>query len=237
MLTGIMHLEILWIDEQYRGLGLGRDLVLQAEKIGQKKGYPASQTWTFSFQAPDFYQSIGYKVLGIFKGYIGGITEYVLLKRFDTDLQSFHMKKKVKKEEFSISEDISMESREILRDGLGKYNNRHVGELRKKNPQIQIKLITKKDNQVIGGIRAGTTLGTMYLDYLWIDERYRDQGYGRDLLRAAEKTAKENGCISGQAWVLSFQSPEFFQKLSYEIFGVSDGYPDSIKEYFLIKRY
>ncbi|MFX0095482.1 MAG: GNAT family N-acetyltransferase, partial [Candidatus Hodarchaeota archaeon] len=52
MLTGVMHLEVLWVDEKYRGRGYGRDLVLQAERIGRAKGYPASQTWTFSFQAP-----------------------------------------------------------------------------------------------------------------------------------------------------------------------------------------
>ena len=69
MLTGIMHLETPWIDERFRRRGYGRDLVLEAERIGRKKGYPASQTWTFSFQAPKFYQSIGYKVKGIFEGY------------------------------------------------------------------------------------------------------------------------------------------------------------------------
>ncbi len=75
MLTGVMHLEVLWVDEMYRGRGHGKDLVLHAERIGQEKGYPASQTWSFSFQAPEFYQSIGYKVLGIFDGYTDGITE------------------------------------------------------------------------------------------------------------------------------------------------------------------
>jgi ribosomal protein S18 acetylase RimI-like enzyme len=238
MLFGVMHLEVLWIDEKYRGLGLGRDLVLKAERIGKEKGYSTSQTWSFSFQAPEFYQSIGYKVLGIFDGYIDGITEYVLMKRLETDQQVPNEDNDPDREGFTISEDTSEASMKVLHDGLHKYVSEHVGELRKKNPEIKINLAVKdKDGQVIGGILAGTTLKTMYIRHLWIAERYRGRGYGRKLLMTAEKTAIENGCISGQTWVLSFQSPEFFQKLGYEIFGISDGYPDSNKEYYFIKRF
>jgi ribosomal protein S18 acetylase RimI-like enzyme len=238
MLTGVMHLEVLWVDEMYRGRGHGKDLVSHAERIGKEKGYPASQTWSFSFQAPEFYQSIGYKVLGIFDGYTNGITEYVLIKRLGTNHQTPYEDYGPNKDGFTISEDASEDSMKILHEGLHKYVTEHVGELRKKNPEIKIKLVIKnEEGQVIGGILAGTTLKTMYIELLWVDERYRGQGYGRELLMTAERIATENGCISGQASALSFQSPEFFQKLGYEIFGVSDGYPDSIKEYFFIKRF
>ncbi|MFX1535385.1 MAG: GNAT family N-acetyltransferase [Promethearchaeota archaeon] len=238
MLTGIMHLETLWVDERYRGRGYGRDLVLQAERIGREKGYPASQTWTFSFQAPRFYQSIGYKVLGIFDGYTDGITEYILLKKFESNEQTPYETNEPNRDGFTISEDKSEDSMKILHEGLHKYVTKHVGELRKKNPEIKIKLVIKNEsNQVIGGIQAYTTLKTVHIVCLWIDEKYRNQGYGRELLTSAERIATENGCISGLVNALSFQSPEFFQKYGYKIFGVSDGYSDSIKEYFLIKRF
>jgi ribosomal protein S18 acetylase RimI-like enzyme len=237
MLNGIMHLEVLWVDEKYRDQGFGKKLVLYAEKIGREKGYPASQTWTFSFQAPEFYQSIGYKVLGVFDGYTDGITEYVLLKKFEKNSQTPREDYEINKDGFLISEDDSKESMKILHEGLRKYVSDHVGKLRKKYQEIQIKLVVKnKEGQVIGGLSAGTTLKTIYLSYLWVDKMHQGQGYGRDLLTKAERIAVENRCISWQGNVLSFQSPEFFQKLGFENFGVSDGYPDSIKEYFLIKR-
>ncbi|MHA1925104.1 MAG: hypothetical protein ACXABV_07220 [Candidatus Thorarchaeota archaeon] len=53
----------------------------------------------------------------------------------------------------------------------------------------------------------------------------------------AERIAKENGCISGQAWVLSFQTLKFFQKLGYEVFGISEDYPEPTKECYFIKKY
>jgi ribosomal protein S18 acetylase RimI-like enzyme len=195
MLTGIMHLEVLWVDEKYRGQGYGEDLVLQAERIGKEKGYPASQTWTFSFQAPEFYQRIGYEVVGIFDGYTDGITEYVLLKKLDlldqTLNDSIHAG-------FTIVEDSSEESMQVLHQGLRQYVAKHVGELRKKHPGIKINLVLKNESQaIIGGLLAYTTLKAVHTVCLWIDENYRNLGYGRQLLRTAERIAIENGCISG----------------------------------------
>ena len=242
MKFGVMHLEVLWVDDKYRGLGYGRDLVLEAERIGKEKGYITSQTWTFSFQAPEFYQRIGYKILGIFDGYTDNITEYVLMKRLDTELQTLVEDNRKNQDggsnRFAVSENTTEESIKILHAGLGKFVAEHVGELRKNNPEIEIKLVIKNDDgQVIGGISAGTTLKTMYIENLWIDEKYRGRGYGKELMMDAEGRARENGCISGQTWVMSFHSPEFFQKLGYDVFGVSDGYPNPIKEFYFIKRF
>ncbi|MHA2388120.1 MAG: GNAT family N-acetyltransferase [Candidatus Hodarchaeales archaeon] len=236
MLTGIMHLEVLWIEENYRGRGLGKALVLQAEKIGRAKGYPASQTWTFSFQSPNFYQRIGYKVVGIFDGYTEGITEYVLLKNFRTDHLISHEDIEMEVG-FSISEDASEASMKILNDGLRKYVKMHVGEIRSKNRGIKIEIVVRKEGvRIIGGLMAYTTLKAVHIVQIWVHESYRNQGHGKELLETAEAIAVEHGCISGLINVLSFQSPEFFRNHGYKVFGVSDGYPDSIKEYFLKKK-
>ena len=53
----------------------------------------------------------------------------------------------------------------------------------------------------------------------------------------AEEIAKENGCKSGQTWVLSFQAPKFFERMGYESFGISDGFPKGITENYFIKRF
>ncbi|UCE11685.1 MAG: GNAT family N-acetyltransferase [Candidatus Thorarchaeota archaeon] len=242
MLTGVMHLEVLWVDDKHRRQGYGRDLVLRAEEIGKAKGYKTSQTWTFSFQAPDFYQSIGYEVLGVFDGYVDGITEYVLMKRLKKDHKTSSGDSSVRgnagSDRLEIFEDATDESMRVVRKGLGEYFSEHVGELQKQNPEVKIRLALKNDKgRVLGGIAAATVLGTMAIEHLWVDERYRGQGYGRDLLLAAERIARENGCISGQTWVLSFQAHEFFRKLGYEEFGVSDGYPNGIREFYFIKKF
>lgn len=242
MKTGVMHLEVLWVEERYRGLGYGRNLVLEAERIGKEKGYTSSQTWTFSFQGPEFYQAIGYKVLGICEVYPENITEFVLMKRLDDGWQISDGNNKIGQLEsskrFTISEDKSEDAQKILGDGLGGYVKEQVGELLKKHPGVRIKLVIRNDNdQVFGGFNGFTALGTLHIEQIWVDERFRGQGYGRQLMMRAEKIAKENGSLSGLTWVLSFQSPEFFQKCGYEVFGISDGYPDPVKEYYFQKRF
>ena len=242
MKTKVMHLEVLWVDERYRRLGYGRDLVLEAERIGKKKGYTASQTWTFSFQGPEFYREIGYKVLGICDVYPENITEYVFMKRLDDNWQIPDRENKESQDDsskrFTISEDKTKGAMKVLNEGLGGYVTEQVGEILKKYPGIRIKLVIKSDDdQVIGGLKGFTALGTLHIEQIWIDERFRNQGYGRALLDRAESIAQENGSISGLTWVLSFQAPEFFQKCGYAVFGVSDGYPDPVKEYYLQKKF
>ncbi len=236
MLVGVMHLEILWVDKKYRRQGLGRALILEAEKIGKKKGYSTCQTWTFDFQAPEFYQSIGFQVLGICNVYTDGITEYVLMKQLDSTPSD--SEQSLIKQGFTLTEDSSKEAINTVQAGLTEYVNEHVGDLRKHHPELEIKFVLKNEqNDVIGGILGETTLGAMYIARMWVHENYRSQGHGKRLLLAAEKKAHENGCQAALLPVYSFQSPKFFQKLDYEIFGVSDGYPPPIKEYYMQKRF
>jgi len=230
------YLEVLWVDDKYRGLGYGRDLVREAERLSKKNGCITSHTYTFSWQAPYFYQAVGYKLIATYEGYIDGITELILMKRLDTiDNVSTQKADFIR---FAISEDSTEESQSIVRKGLGKNLDEHVRDLLKEHPQIRYKLVIKNDNgQVIGGLCGHTILGTMNIEAIWVDERYRGQGYGKDLLMHAEKLAKEKGCIAGQIACFSFQELDFLKKHGYNTHGVSDGYPDGVKEYYLIKKF
>ena len=79
----IQYLEVLWVDERYRRLGYGRDLILESEKLAKKNGCVASQTYTFSWQGGDFYQAAGYKLIATYDGYVEGIKELILSKRLN----------------------------------------------------------------------------------------------------------------------------------------------------------
>lgn len=236
MLCGIMHLEVLWLHEDLRGKGLGKILVLNAERMGRKKGYPASQTWTFSFQAPDFYQRIGYEIKGVFEGYCKGVSEYVLSKKLEDDHLESSFDDELNKNGLEIIEDNSKESMYALRNGLKDYIRKTAGDLHKVHPKLSINLILKtEDNKVVGGLSAFATLQAVNFEFIWIDEPFRNKGYGKELIAKAEQLALENGCQSFLAMVYSFQNLQFLKKSGYEIFGFSDNYPDSIKEYYLIK--
>jgi len=229
------YLEVLWVDKKYRGLGYGRDLVLEGHRLAKQQGCLSSHTYTFSWQAPDFYQTVGYKIIAVYDGYVEGIKEYILMKSLDTmdDHPKNHDPSR-----FKVVEDSSKEAKKIVQRGLGSNFDAHAGKVLEKYPHLGFYLIMKRDNgTIIGGITGYTTLGTMYTDELWVAEAYRGKGFGKALLQKAEAIAKERGCIANQSTCFTFQNLKFFQKRGFEFYGHTDAYPNGVIEYFLIKRF
>ena len=55
--------ESLFVDEAYRGRGLGKQLLLHVEDEARRKGMKMVLLNTYSFQAPGFYRAMGYDEL------------------------------------------------------------------------------------------------------------------------------------------------------------------------------
>jgi GNAT superfamily N-acetyltransferase len=60
----IVHIDLLFVDENHRHQGLGRFLIEKIESEAKKLGAGMAQTDTFDFQAKDFYLKQGYEVFG-----------------------------------------------------------------------------------------------------------------------------------------------------------------------------
>ena len=58
----------------------------------------------------------------------------------------------------------------------------------------------------------------MYLDTLWVDERYRHHGIGSMILREIERIAKEKGCRVVTLGTASFMARPFYEKHGYTVF-------------------
>ncbi len=56
-------IQILWVEELHRSQRLGRRLVAEAEKIAVQSGALQSILETTSFQAPEFYEKLGYSII------------------------------------------------------------------------------------------------------------------------------------------------------------------------------
>ncbi len=59
-----LYIETLAVDAAYRGMGLGRKLVEQAEHIASERACRGVWVDTFTFQSPEFYLRLGYKPFG-----------------------------------------------------------------------------------------------------------------------------------------------------------------------------
>jgi ribosomal protein S18 acetylase RimI-like enzyme len=123
---------------------------------------------------------------------------------------------------------------ETLVSELREFNFSHMGT---EKPQ-PLSAVAKDDNgNIIGGVSGRTIYNQFLIEVLWIADSFRRQGLGRDLMALAEDEAKLRGCLAAQVDTLSFQAPDFYQKLGFEVVGKIDGIPDSPERYFLIKRY
>jgi GNAT superfamily N-acetyltransferase len=89
---------------------------------------------------------------------------------------------------------------------------------------------------LMGGV-VGTIWGQcVEINYLWVHPSLRGHGYGSRLLQTLEQEARAQQCHSAILDTYSFQAPDFYQRLRYEVFGVIEGYPAGYQKLFLKKR-
>jgi ribosomal protein S18 acetylase RimI-like enzyme len=73
-------LDLMWMEEEYRGQGYGRRLLALAEEEASKRGARHVHLDTFSFQAPGFYEKHGYEVFGELPDFPAGHLRYYMRK-------------------------------------------------------------------------------------------------------------------------------------------------------------
>src|SRR5262249_47582354 len=69
-----------------------------------------------------------------------------------------------------------------------------------------------------GGILADIWGGWMFISALYVDEDLRGEGWGRQLLHAAEAAARQAGCRNIHLDTFSFQARPFYEKEGYTVF-------------------
>ena len=73
----------LWVHQDYRQMGYGRKLLQTVETEAIQRACQLIVLSSYSFQAPDFYQKLGYTINGIDEGCPPGHRRYHLQKRLN----------------------------------------------------------------------------------------------------------------------------------------------------------
>jgi GNAT superfamily N-acetyltransferase len=76
-----MEIKYLWVHASLRGHGYGSRLLQTLEQEARAQQCHVAILDTYSFQAPAFYQRLGYEVFGVIDGYPEGHQKVFLKKR------------------------------------------------------------------------------------------------------------------------------------------------------------
>lgn len=72
--------DVLWVDEDHRGQGLGSALLAHVEAQARAQGARRVELNTFGFQAPGFYEKQGYRRFGAIEPAVGDYGHYFYVK-------------------------------------------------------------------------------------------------------------------------------------------------------------
>ena len=76
----LAQLDVLWVAEPRRGTGLGACLLAQLEQDAARQGAKRLELNTFGFQAPGFYEKLGYRRFGAVEPAVGEYGHYFYVK-------------------------------------------------------------------------------------------------------------------------------------------------------------
>lgn len=77
---GILHIELLYVYDEYRQQGIATALLKHVEKIAKDTHCYLSHLDTFDFQAKDFYLKHGYQIFGVLENAPRGHNRYYMRK-------------------------------------------------------------------------------------------------------------------------------------------------------------
>ncbi|GKW12360.1 MULTISPECIES: N-acetyltransferase [Pectobacterium] len=91
------------------------------------------------------------------------------------------------------------------------------------------------ENNIIAGLISRTWWGALEVQYLWVSDKHRKSGLGRQLMQAAEKEALKRDCHLAYVDTFDFQAKGFYEKLGYKEYGNLPGYAHKHTRHYLAK--
>jgi ribosomal protein S18 acetylase RimI-like enzyme len=113
-----------------------------------------------------------------------------------------------------IVADISEELEKIMSDDLEQYEKNHGVTVNYRQFSL---ILSGNNNQTLGVLKAYTAFSEIYIDDIWVDSKYRNQGYGKLLMSHLEAHFTDKGFNNINLVTSQFQAPEFYQKCGYTL--------------------
>lgn len=172
-LDTLLMVDRLWVDESQRGKGLGRRLLAAVEEKGRLGGAERVELNTFGFQAPGFYEKMGYRLFGSLEPAVGEWGHYFYAKGLSGTEIGLACKEEIQ-EWMALTERVREDfpgfEPEEHRTAVLKYIDRDSA------------FCARREGRLVGALLFSREEST--LDFLAVDPDCRGQHIGKHLLEA-----------------------------------------------------
>ena len=115
--------------------------------------------------------------------------------------------------------------------GLIGYNNERMGKQKYKRLAISL----KERGKIVGGIVGEVWTQVLFIQFFWIEQKFRGKNHGTKLIAAIEDEARKIGATRSYLDTMSFQAPGFYRSCGYEEFGAIHGYSGGVTRHWFTK--
>lgn len=132
-----------------------------------------------------------------------------------------------------VPEEPELADRGAILVALSGYNVSTGGPYR--YAPVAVLVRDQDSDETVGGFWGQCLYDWLFVELLFVPESLRGRGLGTELMKTAERLARERACVGIWLDTFSFQAPEFYRSLGYEVFGQLPDHPRGATRYFMRK--
>jgi len=123
------------------------------------------------------------------------------------------------------------QTRKAVLGGLIGYNTEKMGKQKYRRFAVSL----RERGKIVGGIVGEVWTKVLFIQFFWMEQKYRGKDFGTKLIKAIEEEARKFGATRSYVDTMSFQAPGFYRSCGYEEFGSIEGYPDGVTRHWFTK--
>lgn len=220
----------VFVHQEFRREGIGRELIRRAEALALEHGCDSIYLDTFDFQAPRFYENLGFKLFATLNDYPTGHQRFYFVRRLTAAGQA---ERPTTKLNFTLQPHPTPEERNRILNPLAAYNEAQAGPENWREFALSVR---SKAGEAVAGLLGFTQWNHFFVAALYVDQQFRREGIGRELIKRAEALALEHGCDAIYLDSFDYQAPGFYEKLGFKVFGKLEEYPPGHERFYMVKR-
>lgn len=128
--------------------------------------------------------------------------------------------------------DLNKEQTQEIDEQLEDFNVKYIGFEKEGSASVGI---IDNGKLIAGAFGCMTVYSIFYVETVFVQKEYRNQGIGAELMKKIEEKAKELGANMIRLDTFDWQGKEFYPKLGYQQVGSYESKEDNFSEYFFVK--